>query len=1566
MPVTLEKILPETYNPLLEWLSPARSGRIELDENNTDWQKLTIQVFNQKKTAYAQLGLNSNNKAENLLLVIPMEDGFQFGEQLGRIGNFEIKEHEVKNIFFDNALLVVSWNKSELPSNHDALSEYEETPLFNGLQLLGITDSNEILEVWKFNEEYEPYQRLPNFLRPPVWQTYPNCISLRFELDKPGVFLDAWWKDELSSNQLENLNKLSLSNWKGRSAFIIATKYKIDPCFIWLWKVGIGDSKKAVFSAVESEYFTPAFKYASSTPLLLGNGNDALELISEGLDVSNFINSEIPIYLDKFSFTKDRELILRLSVGSDQETITLFEDTPLLENAELRQISFEVWKWWKPTPKTVFTFYGRIDLFGTTFSVKFSPGRLVAGKIAEGSSIKLGEIVENIGGFELPLGLGSLQLTEAEIDKNFEEKRLLVALGIKGSLKLIDELLELNYVKFSVQKFEDPQKTNLAFDAYAKIFDTVILGIRGIQSSNGWRLFMKASPNSTCTLGHIVSKLDSGVVLPEAIRNLGFGDFSAEFDTGAKHLSLDAAINWEIPINSENTALNFSVFFYRDANDWTFSFEAILKDLSLVDVANAIARELGGTVELPTSIGDLSVEKLFLEITKEKVSFSCNSKLNIGEEEVDLFVSIEKENREEAKELTVAGFIAVDDLELKLIFNKNQQPEGISDEYVIGALSYGKELDIRKLIQKIAPDIANSVPISFPITLEELLLVMHSEKSRTSPSKKKEYLFRLSFKLEFHLSGFPLIGKMLKEIKFTDGQLLAANKDWKNESIQQVNDLLEFIGEGTSATPPKPIAQPEQASDTAGLAQGISLGGTFQITEAIRFPLFLNFGGSSEASTSGTSDENRDQVTQEQPGQQVEKPKITPDEEPPTKAVSKPDERSQSKVGKVISAVRIQKVGLIFEKGRLGLKITGGLALATFEFELIGLQVTVPQDVLSNPKLLIENNPAEILEFSLDGFGAKIQKGTLSIMGAFMRIEHDTYEEYAGVIQVSLAKFSLAGMGSYAEFPNNVPKEERHTSLFLFVALGFPIPIHPSLLIEGMCLGFGIHRDFIPPKMDEILTYPLVQLSITPPPPIEISELLNSIGQYFPPTADQYFVVAGIKFKAFGIVKTLAMLAVKFGREFEINLIGVSSIEFPPSLFIELGWQARFVPAAGYLFIGGQLTSRSYLLIPEVHITGGFAVAVWMGAEHHGDFVVSVGGYHPQFNVPDHYPDHIPRLGISFELSPLTIKGGVYFAVTPKCLMMGGFLEASLDQGWIEAYLKIHMDAIIYFEPFHYDIRMGVEAGVTATIGSGYLSYDLNLHLNIDVHLWGPEFSGTASIDVGPKTFELEFGEGNTPKALPLHWDEFEKKFLKTADKDGNLNPSVCTVSVTKGLLRKVKEGGIEYHVIDPKQVEVEMKSLVPLASENHPSLGITPMDVRHGGYTAQMTVRGIQNFDSDEIKDSVPSGIWGGKGLVQANIGSSDSGLVKDVMTGKKLIPKKDEETTETHEISKEGLSFNIDEFDLHDKSVKYQFKKLENTSYESPFDKFSDFTGFADIEIEPFDKEELLKSAVLCYELA
>lgn len=953
----------------------------------------------------------------------------------------------------------------------------------------------------------------------------------------------------------------------------------------------------------------------------------------------------------------------------------------------------------------------------------------------------------------------------------------------------------------------------------------------------------------------------------------------------------------------------------------------------------------------------LSFEVISGPAREQDYTFTFGLAIPIGEKEVklDMYAHYKKVDSDYALELT--GTMFLDGFQLAVGFAK-QGGKQKSDTLVLGAASYEPELEIdsRYFINALAPSLLDRIPIDVKLHLGELLLGLHGEKTTTPSQRQKDYLFRFAFALDFNLERFPLIGKMLKEINFKDGLLLAANPDWKRETVSAANNVLGLIKPS-----PAPLGQSQSATSVAGLAKGISLSGTLHITEALEFPLFLNFGSSDtrQSDTTTNADTNQGKSATDQ---ETTTPKQTAEQPATNKPASTPDQRSQSKVDQVISAVRIKKIGLIFEDGRLGLKITGGLALATFEFELIGMQLTVPQSVLKDPADITD------ISFSLEGFGASIQKGKLSVVGGFLRMQHEEYEEYAGVIQVSLPKFSLAGLGSYAEFPKK--GKDKHTSLFLFVALGFPIPVHPSLLIEGMCLGFGIHRNFIDPKPGGILTFPLVQLAVTPPPPIDIDDLLKSVGEHFPVLEDKHFLVAGISFRAFGTVKTLAMLVMKFGREFEISLIGVSSIEFP-ALFIELGWQAHFVPAKGDLFIGGQLTSRSHLLLPEVNLTGGFSVAAWTKGKHQGDFVVSVGGYHPHFNVPDHYPNHIPRLGISFDLDPFTIKGGAYFAITPKCLMMGGYLKASLDDGWIEAYVKIHLDAILFFEPFHYDVHLNVEAGVKATIGTGFLSHDFDEQVDIDVHIWGPEFSGKVSFDIGPKTFEKEIGEDSSPRTHPLHWHEFEEKFLKTKDNNGRIRDNVCNISITEGLVRKVKwnKNGkeVEYHVINPKVVEIEAKSLIPLTEQSNSSLGITPMDLRGGKYSAKMSIEGNENFgEPEDIRDSVPTGIWGANGLKKASMSSAESGLIKDVLTGQLFTAKPDKATTETPGIPKGDFNFNIDKFKLKYASPSYQLSTFDNkVLYEKPFNQFEAFTGLSDEEFSQFDHEVLQKTKVLSYEL-
>ena len=65
---------------------------------------------------------------------------------------------------------------------------------------------------------------------------------------------------------------------------------------------------------------------------------------------------------------------------------------------------------------------------------------------------------------------------------------------------------------------------------------------------------------------------------------------------------------------------------------------------------------------------------------------------------------------------------------------------------------------------------------------------------------------------------------------------------------------------------------------------------------------------------------------------------------------------------------------------------------------------------------------------------------------------------------------------------------------------------------------------------------------------------------------------------------------------------------------LELTLEARLAPSEGLLAIEGRLTERSYVLHPRAKVRGGFAFYVWFD----GDFVLSIGGYHPRFVKPAH------------------------------------------------------------------------------------------------------------------------------------------------------------------------------------------------------------------------------------------------------------------------------------------------------------------------------------------------------------
>ncbi len=421
-------------------------------------------------------------------------------------------------------------------------------------------------------------------------------------------------------------------------------------------------------------------------------------------------------------------------------------------------------------------------------------------------------------------------------------------------------------------------------------------------------------------------------------------------------------------------------------------------------------------------------------------------------------------------------------------------------------------------------------------------------------------------------------------------------------------------------------------------------------------------------------------------------------------------------------------------------------------------------------------------------------------------------------------------------------------------------------------------------------------------PPGDLADELGKIGQYLSPAVGEDFLAIGVKFSSFEMIESFALLTASFGRPFQLDLLGFSTLIIPtpeegdlttPLAEAQLALEASFIPDEGFLGVQAQLTPASYVLSKACRLTGGFAFFAWFDGEHAGDFVVTLGGYHPKFAVPSHYP-RAPRLGFNWQVDRcIFIKGEAYFALCAHALMAGGYLEANYHSGSVQASFKAGADFLIAWKPYRYGADIYVDLGAKV----GWISVDAGA----DLHIWGPEFGGRAEIHLSIVSFKVSFGSASSRQAKPIDWRAFKRSFLPADDK-------ICSVNVTGGLIRKSEWNGKTYAVINPKELSLSTHAVIP---SNHAyrgqgtgspintgatNIGIGSMavgsDDLHSAHTIRITRQDANgndlpvegDFKFTPIHKNAPSGLWGESLSPDLN----GARFIENTLAGFQLTPAK------------------------------------------------------------------------------
>lgn len=527
---------------------------------------------------------------------------------------------------------------------------------------------------------------------------------------------------------------------------------------------------------------------------------------------------------------------------------------------------------------------------------------------------------------------------------------------------------------------------------------------------------------------------------------------------------------------------------------------------------------------------------------------------------------------------------------------------------------------------------------------------------------------------------------------------------------------------------------------------------------------------------------------------------------------------------KNIGPVYLDKVGVGYQSGRVALMLDASLIFAALKINMIELGASAKLNDIKHPS------------FELNGLTLAFETGPVKIAGGFLKKEVDGLTQYFGSAAIGVKAFNLSALGAYA----NV---DGHPSLFIFAMLTSP-PLGgpPAFFITGLAAGFGYNRGLNLPSVDDVATFPLVSGMVpgqenpfkNGDPNDALKVLVDK--KVVPVQIGQNWLAAGIQFTSFELLQSYALLSVAFGTNLEIGLLGMSTVSVPPKspktlAFAQLALAVRILPDKGLVAVDAKLTPASYIISKDAKLTGGFSFYLWTSPnEFAGDFVVTLGGYHPNFEAPAYYPK-VPRLGLNWVInSEISIKGGLYFALTPACLMAGGSMEATFKSGGLKAWFNMGVDFLIAWKPFHYEAALYLSFGVSYTFSLDLLfttvTKTITVSLGADLSVWGPEFAGVANIHLWIISFKISFGATTKTETKTISWDEFKQSFLPpvnpqnpnrrllaASNEENELTTTFCSSKVSRGLVldlsRSAKTESLDW-IVSRNHTTFDTGSLIP------------------------------------------------------------------------------------------------------------------------------------------------------------
>jgi hypothetical protein len=344
--------------------------------------------------------------------------------------------------------------------------------------------------------------------------------------------------------------------------------------------------------------------------------------------------------------------------------------------------------------------------------------------------------------------------------------------------------------------------------------------------------------------------------------------------------------------------------------------------------------------------------------------------------------------------------------------------------------------------------------------------------------------------------------------------------------------------------------------------------------------------------------------------------------------------------------------------------------------------------------------------------GAGLVVDAAGVSGGGFLARDDAKHEYTGTLQLQFNDLALQAFGLIT---TQVAGGSGYSLLALIDADFPPVQLGWGFTLDGVGGLLAIHRTASTDALHAALKANTLSTILFPKNAItNAPQVLATLDAIFP-TAPGRFLFGPMALIGWGtptILTAAIAVIVELPEPIRIVLIARLSAKVPSEseALVRIN-----MDALGVLDLSQDSLSLDATLFDSKLLTftlsGDMALRANWSSTSQREFLLAIGGFHPQFTPPAGFPA-LKRITIDMPSGPVSkLRLAAYLAITSNTLQFGAALDVFIGVSGFGLLGHLGFDALLQLDPFHFDADISGQVALTAG-GDDLMSVGLNATLS--------------------------------------------------------------------------------------------------------------------------------------------------------------------------------------------------------------------------------------------------------------